>query len=61
MAAQESERKSQLDAIHRQNKNAFLTNELNELANDERMAMAAATNGYSLLQNALLGSKWGKE
>ena len=61
MAAQESERKSQVDAIHRQNKNAFLANELNELANDERMAMAAATNGYNLLQNALLGSKWGKE
>ena len=61
MAAQESDRRNQVEAIHRQNKNAFLTNELNELANDERMAMTAATNGYNLLQNALLGTQWGKE
>lgn len=61
MAAQESDRKNQVEAIHRQNKNAFLTNELGELANDERMAMTAASNGYNLLQNALLGTQWGKE
>ena len=61
MAAQESDRKNQVEAIHRQNKNAFLTNELGELANDERMAMTAAYNGYNLLQNALLGTQWGKE
>ena len=61
MAAQESDRKNRVEAIHRQNKNAFLANELNELANDERMAMTAATNGYNLFQNALLGARWGKE
>ena len=61
MAAQESDRKSQVEAVHRQNKNAFLANDLNELANDERMARTAATNGYNLFQNALLGTLWGKE
>ena len=61
MAAQESDRKSQVEAVHRQNKNAFLNNELNELANDERMATAAASNGYNIFQNALLGALWGKE
>ena len=61
MAAQESDRKSQVEAVHRQNKNAFLNNELNELANDERMATAAASNGYNIFQNALLGAQWGKE
>ena len=61
MAAQESDRKSQVEAVHRQNKNVFLTNDLNELANDERMARTAATNGYNLFQNALLGTLWGKE
>ena len=61
MAAQESDRKNRVEAIHRQNKNAFLTNELSELANDERMAMTAASNGYNLFQNALLGARWGKE
>ena len=61
MAAQESDRKSQVEAVHRQNKNAFLNNELRELANDERMATAAASNGYNIFQNALLGALWGKE
>ena len=61
MAAQESDRKSQVEALHRQNKNAFLNNELSELANDERMATAAASNGYNIFQNALLGALWGKE
>ena len=61
MAAQESDRKNQVEAIHRQNKNAFLNNELSELANDERMATAAASNGYNIFQNALLGALWGKE
>ena len=61
MAAQESDRKSQGEAVHRQNKNAFLNNELSELANDERMATAAASNGYNIFQNALLGALWGKE
>lgn len=61
LASMDSDRKSQVDAIHRQNKNAFLNSELNELALDERMAMASVGNGLNLLQNALLGVEWGKE
>lgn len=61
LAAQDSNRKSQIDVIHRQNKNAFLSNELNDLAMEEKMATSAASNGFNLFQNALLGAKWGKE
>ena len=61
LAAQDDNRKSQIEAIHRQNKNAFLNSELNDLAMDERMAMAAANNGLNIFQNALLGANWGKE
>ena len=61
LAAQEDNRKSQVEAIHRQNKNAFLGSELNDLAMDERMATAAANNGLNIFQNALLGANWGKE
>ena len=61
LAAQDDDRKSQVEAIHRQNKNAFLNSELNDLAMDERMATAAANNGLNLFQNALLGANWGKE
>ena len=61
LAAQDDNHKNQVEALHRQNKNALLSNELNELAMEERMAMTAANNGYNLLQNALLGSRWGNE
>ncbi len=61
LASMDSNRKSQVDAMHRQNKNAFLNSELNELAMDERLAVSTAGNGLNLLQNALLGVEWGKE
>ena len=61
LAAQDSNRKSQVDAMHRQNRNFFLNSELNELAMDEKMATSAANNGLNLFQNALLGAQWGKE
>ena len=61
LAAQDSDRKSQIDAMHRQNRNFFLNSELNELAMDEKMATSAANNGFNLFQNALLGAQWGKE
>ena len=57
----DSNRKSQVDAMHRQNKNAFLNSELNDLAMDERTAVSTAGNGLNLLQNALLGVEWGRE
>lgn len=61
LASMDSNRKSQVDAMHRQNRNAFLNSELNDFAMDERMAISAAGNGLNLLQNALLGVQWGKE
>ena len=61
LASMDSNRKSQVDAMHRQNKNAFLNSELNELAMDERLAVSTAGNGLNLLQNALLGVEWGRE
>ena len=61
LAAQDDSRKSQIEAMHRQNKNAFLSSELNDLAMDEKMATAAAYNGLNIFQNALLGSNWGRE
>jgi hypothetical protein len=47
-------RKSQVDAMHRQNRNAFLNSELNDLAMDERAAISTAGNGLNLLQNSLI-------
>ena len=61
LAAQDDSRKREIDAIHQQNKNAFLNSDLNELALEEKMATSAATNGFNLFQNALLGVNWGKE
>ena len=61
MASQEDSRKRQIDALHRQNKNTFLANDLNELAMSEKMATSAAYNGYNIFQNALLGMNWGRE
>ena len=61
LASVDSNRKSQVDAMHQQNKNAFLNSELNDLAMDERMAVSTAGNGLNLLQNALLGVEWGRE
>jgi hypothetical protein len=61
LAAQDDNRKKQVEALHRQNKNAFLANELNDLAMEEKMAMTAANNGYNLFQNALLATRWGNE
>lgn len=61
LAAQDDNRKMQIDALHRQNKNAFLGSELEELSMDEKMATSAAYNGLNLFQNALLGVNWGRE
>lgn len=61
LASQEDNRKHQVDAIHRQNKNAFLADDFNQLSMDEKMATAAANNGLNIFQNALLGANWGKE
>ena len=61
LAAMDSDRKSQIDAAHRQNRAAMLGNELNTLAMDERMAESAVGSGLNLFQNAMLGVEWGRE
>ena len=61
LASQADNRKTQVEAVHRQNKNAFLNSDLNELAIEEKMGKSAAYNGLNIFQNALLGASWGKE
>ena len=61
IASADSDRKSRVDMMHRQNRNALLSSELANLSLDERMAAAAVGNGLNLFQNALLGAEWGKE
>ena len=61
LASMDGNRKSSIDAMHRQNRVALLNGELNDTAMDERMAVTAAANGLNLFQNAMLGAEWGKE
>ena len=61
LASMDGNRKSSIDAMHRQNRAALLNGELNDTAMDERMAVTAAANGLNLFQNAMLGAEWGKE
>ena len=61
LAAADSNRKNNLDMVHNQNNLALKNAEQQQLSLDERMAKSAASNGYNLMQNALLGVNWGKE
>lgn len=61
LAAADSNRKHNLDMVHNQNSFALKNAEQQQLSLDERMAKSAASNGYNLMQNALLGVNWGKE
>ena len=61
LAANDSNTKMSVDMAHKQGNMALMNAEQQQLALDERMAKAAATNGYNLMQNAILGAKWGKE
>ncbi|MBR4065507.1 MAG: hypothetical protein IKJ97_02025 [Bacteroidaceae bacterium] len=61
LASREDDRKMHVDAIHRQNKQALLSNDLNNSFNSEKVAANLAGSGLNLLQNALLGVEWGKE
>ena len=61
LAAADSNRKNNLDMVHNQNNLALKNVEQQQLSLDERMAKSAASNGYNLMQNALLGVNWGKE
>ena len=61
LAATDDGNRKNIDMAHKQNNLALMNAEQQQLALDERMSKSAATNGYSLVQNALLGAKWGKE
>ncbi len=61
LAANEDDRKMRVDAMHRQNKQALLANELANSRTDEKVSAGIAQGGLNLLQNALLGVEWGKE
>lgn len=61
LAAIDSNEKKSIDAAYRQNKISMINNDRQQLSIDERMAKSAASNGYNLMQNALLGVNWGKE
>ena len=61
LAAADSNRKNNLDMVHNQNNLALKNAEQQQLSLDERMAKSAVSNGYNLMQNALLGVNWGKE
>lgn len=61
LAANEDERKMRVDAIHRQNRQALLKGDLDMAADKEKTAANLAANGLNLLQNAILGVKWGRE
>lgn len=61
LAVADSNQDQNLDMMHRQNNLALKNAEMQQLSLDERMAKSAASNGYNLMQNALLGVNWGKE
>jgi hypothetical protein len=61
LAATDGARKMNIDTAHKQNNLALNSAEQQQLSLDERMAKSAASSGYNLMQNALLGANWGKE
>ena len=61
LAAADGNEKKNIDAAHKQNNIAMMNAEQQHLSMDERMAKSAASNGYNLFQNAMLGANWGKE
>lgn len=61
LAQQDSANKSRIDSIHQQNLNALRNNQLAQLQMDEQAGAQAASQGFALLNNALMGVNWGKE
>lgn len=61
LAAQDDARKQNIDAVHRNNKQALMNSELSNLSMDERMAAQSASNVFNLLEDALMGINWGRE
>lgn len=61
LAAQDDARKQRIDAVHQNNTQALMNSELSNLSMDERMSAQAASNGFNLLEDALMGINWGRE
>lgn len=61
LAANDGNAKRYVDMAHKQSNLALNSAEQQQLSLDERMSKSAARSGYNLMQNALLGAKWGKE
>jgi hypothetical protein len=61
LAAADGNAKRSVDMAHKQSNLALKSAEQQQLSLDERMAKSAAQSGYNLMQNALLGVKWGRE
>lgn len=61
LAAQDDARKQKIDALHQNNTQALMNSELSNLSMDERMSAQAASNGFNLLEDALMGINWGRE
>jgi hypothetical protein len=61
LAAADGNAKRSVDMAHKQSNLALKSAEQQQLSIDERMAKSAAQSGYNLMQNALLGVKWGRE
>ena len=61
IAAQGDARKQSVDAAHLQNKQALTNKQLSSLSLDEQMSAQSASNGFNLLEDALMGVNWGRE
>ena len=61
VASNVDEMKRRVDAQHRQNRMSLMNAQQQNLSMDERMAASSAMSGFGILQNALLGAKWGRE
>ena len=61
VASNADEMKRRVDAQHRQNRMSLMNAQQQNLSMDERMAASSAMSGFGILQNALLGAKWGRE
>lgn len=61
LASRADDHKMRVDAIHRQNRQALLANDMSASRDKEKLAGSLASGGLNLLQNALFAVEWGKE
>lgn len=61
IAGQGDAYKRSVDSTHLQNQHTLINRQLNNLSLDERMSAQSASNGFNLLEDALMGINWGRE